>query len=100
MAVSMGWQHEEDDGTGGEPGSVPGLPGDGCESRRSSGRVARDPYLSGFANDGKWDTCAPSAALAAALEAASGAEWRCPGATRDEMIGLLRQWQALESWAA
>ena len=54
----------------------------------------------GFANGGQWDTCPPSAALAVALEAASGAGWRCPGATRDEMIGLLRQWQAVESWAA
>jgi hypothetical protein len=37
--------------------------------------------------------------LAAALEAASGKEWRCAGATRDEMFGLLRRWAALESWA-
>jgi hypothetical protein len=43
--------------------------------------------------------CPPSAALAAALEAASGNGWRCPGATRDEMFGLLRRWAALESWA-
>jgi hypothetical protein len=35
-----------------------------------------------------------------AAEAASAAEWRCPGGSRDETIGLLRQWQALESWAA
>ena len=59
-----------------------------------------DPRLAGFANGGQWDSCPPSAALAAALEAASGPGWRCPGASRDEMIGLLRQWQALESWAA
>ena len=44
--------------------------------------------------------CPPSAALADALEAASGPEWRCPGATRDEMMGLLGRWQAVESWAA
>lgn len=50
--------------------------------------------------DGEWDACPPSAALAAAPEAASGQGWRCPGATRDELVGLLRQWQALESWAA
>src|SRR5690242_17212460 len=30
----------------------------------------------------------PSAALAVALETASGAEWRCPSATRDEMLAL------------
>jgi hypothetical protein len=60
----------------------------------------RDARLSGFAADGEWDACPPSAELAVALGAASGPEWRCPGATRDEMVGLLRQWQALESWAA
>jgi hypothetical protein len=60
----------------------------------------RDPRLPGFAAGGEWDTARPSAALAVALETASGAEWRCPGATRDEMLGLLRQWQALEAWAA
>jgi len=37
--------------------------------------------------------------MVAALAAASGKEWRCPGATRDEMFGLLRRWAALESWA-
>jgi len=33
------------------------------------------------------------------LEAVSGPEWRCPDAGRDDLFGLLRQWQALESWA-
>jgi hypothetical protein len=60
----------------------------------------RHPCLSGFAVDGEWDECLPSAGLAAALEAASGAGQRCPGADRDELLGLLRQWQSLESWAA
>jgi hypothetical protein len=60
----------------------------------------RDPRLPGFAAGGEWDTARPSAALAVALETASGAGWRCPGATRDEMLGLLRQWQTLEAWAA
>jgi hypothetical protein len=62
--------------------------------------LGRDSRLAGFAEGGEWDACPPSAALALALEAASGPEWRCPGATRDEMFGLLRQWQALESRAA
>ena len=62
-------------------------------------RPGRDPRLPGFAKDGEWDAPAVGA-LAVALEAASGTEWRCPGATRDEMLGLLRQWQALEAWAA
>jgi hypothetical protein len=61
--------------------------------------MARDDRLAGFAKDGEWNACPPSVALAMALAAASGKEWRCPGATRDEMFGLLRRWAALESWA-
>ena len=80
----MGWQPGKDNGTGSTPG--PAEPT--CDSQ-----------LPGFRKDGEWDTGRPSAALAAVLEAASGAQWRCPGATRDEMLGMLRQWQALESWA-
>jgi hypothetical protein len=77
-----GWQPGQDNEQGADPGP------------------ARDPRLAGFARDGAWDTSRPSAALAAVLEGASGPEWRCPGATSDEMLGLLRQVQALESWAA
>ena len=76
-------------GTGNGQGAspCPGLPG-------------REPHLAGFTAGGEWDSCPPSASLAQALEGASGAGWRCPGATRDEMLGLLRQWQALEAHAA
>ncbi|HEX3711997.1 MAG TPA: DUF222 domain-containing protein, partial [Trebonia sp.] len=81
----MGWQPGADRGTGGEPAAP--LP-------------SRDPRLPGFAHGGEWGTCPPSATLAAVLAEVSGPEWRCPGATRDELAGLLRQWQALESWAA
>jgi Domain of unknown function (DUF222) len=87
----MRWQPSSG-GTGEQPGPDAGLPG--------RAEPARDPRLSGFVKDGEWDACRPSAALAVVMEAASGAEWRCPGATRDEMLGMLRQWQALESWAA
>lgn len=89
----MGWQPGMEGGTGGEPG--PGLPG-GHETPAAD----RDRRLAGFAQGGAWDACAPSAALAMALEGASGPEWRCPGAELDEMVGLLRQWQAIEAWAA
>ena len=65
-----------------------------------SANPAHDPRTPGFVKGGEWDASRPSAALAAALEAASGDEWRSPGATRDELLGMLRQWQALESWAA
>lgn len=81
---------EREQGTGGgpEPGSgVPGFPG-------------RDPELAGFAKGGSWNACLPSAALCVALESASGVDWRCAGATDDELTGLLRQWAAIESWAA
>ena len=30
----------------------------------------------------------------------SGPQWRCDGATDDELIGLLNRWAAVESWAA
>jgi hypothetical protein len=88
----MAEQAGHGDGPGGAPpGRDPGLP---------YGTLGRDPHLAGFAKGGGWDACPPSAPLAAALEAASGPGWRCPGASRDEMFGLLRQWQALESRAA
>ena len=93
----MGWQPSGDRGTGDEPAPCSGPLGRGAAGGSPTGR---DPRLSGFAEDGEWDACPPSAALAAALEGASGPEWRCAGATRNEMFGLLRRWQALESWAA
>jgi Domain of unknown function (DUF222) len=111
----MGWRPGQDAGTGGTPDPDARLPrGHGVPPESSApgsrptanpreseeGPPARDPRLSGFAQDGEWDACPPSSALATALEAASGPEWRCPGASRDEMIGLLRKAQALESRAA
>jgi hypothetical protein len=80
----------EQAGHGSGAGAVPGP---------DLGLPERDSHLAGFAAGGEWDTCPPSASLASALEAASGPEWRCAGATRDEMFGLLRQWQALEARA-
>ncbi|HEX7159797.1 MAG TPA: DUF222 domain-containing protein, partial [Trebonia sp.] len=82
-----------DDRAGGIPDSALGLP-------VAPGVSTRDPRLAGFAKGGDWDSCRPSAALAAALEGASGPEWRCVGASRDEMIGLLRHWASIEAWAA
>jgi hypothetical protein len=85
-------------GQGAMPGRDRGLP-DGGIFRSGAGAGERGSHLHGFAKDGDWDSGAPSASLAAVLEDASGPEWRCPGASRDEMFGLLRQWQALEAWA-
>jgi hypothetical protein len=116
-------------GTGAEPGPGPVVPGDREPSGPSTDpetvipaapfpqaltpgapvpdapvlggpqSLAASPH-SGFARKGEWDACPPSAALGAALAAASGGEWRCAEASRDEMLGMLRQWQAMEAWAA
>jgi hypothetical protein len=109
----VSWEPGRDDGTGGTPD--PDLPGErdipptarrpafpaSPDALAAGGNAApRDPRLAGFARDEEWDACPPSAALAAALEGASGPDWRCPGASRDEMLGLLRRWAALEAWAA
>ncbi len=89
----MGWQPGRDDrGLARDPraagaGAAAPLP-------------PRDPRVAGFARDGEWDGCRPSAELAAVLEEVAGPGWRCPGASRDEMLGMLRQAQALESRAA
>ena len=90
----MAEQAGRGEGQGGSPRPDPGLPD---SAARAPGR---DAHLAGFTKGGEWDTCPPSASLVLALEAASGPGWQCPGASRDEMFGLLRQWQALESRAA
>ena len=43
---------------------------------------------------------APSGRLALLIDELSGPERRCPGADDDELVGLLRAWAAVESWAA
>jgi hypothetical protein len=88
----MGAQREPEDVPGGEPG-MPGSPPPGPGP-------GRDPHLAGFAGGGEWDAALPSGALAVALQAASGSRFACPGATANELSGLVRQWQALEAWAA
>lgn len=92
----MGWQPSEGRGTGGEP--VSGAPGS-CDAS-GVGASARDERLSGFAEGGEWDACLPGVELAAVLAVVGGAEWRCPGAEPDELIGVLRRVAALESWAS
>jgi hypothetical protein len=61
--------------------------------------IGRDERLAGFAPGGKQENRPPSARLAALLESVSGPGWQCPGAAGEEMIGLARQWAAVESWA-
>jgi len=59
----------------------------------------RDPRLAEFAEDGAGDTYLPGPELAAMVAELSGPEWRCAGATDDELIGLLGRWDAIGSWA-
>jgi hypothetical protein len=80
----MGWQA----GRGSWPGEVPG-----------QGGSLPEP-LAGFGHGGAWDAAAPSAVLATALEAAAGPDGRYPGADANTLVGIVRQWAAIESWAA
>ncbi len=61
---------------------------------------ARDSRLAGFAKGGGADASPPGPELAALAAELSGPQWRCTGATDDELTGLLGRWAALESWAA
>jgi hypothetical protein len=83
----MGRQPGEGSGAGEEPVPDPGPPGG----------ETPDPGLAGFAAGGVWDAAAPSAAVAAALEGAAGAGWRCEGASRAQIMGAVRAAAALES---
>src|SRR5450756_3124204 len=80
----MGWQEDDDPRQGdapGQGGSLPGLPG-------------------GLERGGAWDAAAPSAGLAAALEAAAGPQGLYGGADAGALVGIVRQWAAVESGAA
>src|ERR1700761_5845663 len=89
----MGWQPGPGSGTGAGPDRDPGLPGGGAPP-------ARDPRLGLFAGGGSQAGPVPSGRLALLADELSGAGRRCPGATDNELVGLLRTWAALESWAA
>jgi len=77
----MEWQPGAEEGPDEELGPSSGLPGDSGTPQplgKAPGEAPRDARLAGFAQGGEWDSCAPSAALAVALEGVSGPEWRCP----------------------
>ena len=93
----MGWQSGPGGGTGASPDRGPGVPGGG---EPGGAPPVRDPRLALFAGDGLDGSPAPSGALALLADELSGPGRRCPGATGNEMAGLLRVWAAVESWAA
>jgi len=80
------------DGTGECPDRGPGI--------RGGAPPARDPRLGEFAGDGSQGAPAPSGRQALLADELSGADRRCPGATDNELIGMLRTWAAIESWAS
>ncbi len=65
-----------------------------------AGGPGRGALLAGFARGGAWDTRLPSPELAVAVASAAGADWRCPDASGEQLIGILGRLAALESWAA
>jgi hypothetical protein len=77
----MDWQATGDSWAGSEPEQDSGLP-------------------AGFGHGGRWSTVAPSAALATALEGAAGPADLYEDLDTDALIGIARQWAAVESWAA
>ena len=79
----MDWQ-AADDWQGGMPGRDEGLP----------------ELLAAFEHGGAWEAAAPSAALAVALQRAAGPGGLYEGADTDALVGIVRQWAAVESWAA
>ena len=88
-----------EEGEGQDHHSEPPPPPDGTPVPDPA-RPARDPRLAAFARDDSRDAPTPSGALALLVDELSGPERRCPGATGDEKIGLLRAFTAIESWAA
>jgi hypothetical protein len=76
-----------------EPPATPG-------AKAGPGGVPREQLLAGFAHGGTWDTQAPGPELTAALAEAAGAEWRCKGASGEQLIGILGRLAVQESWAA
>ena len=92
----MGWEATGGSWTGGQPGRDHGLP----RPPGLSGPSGPSGPSDGFDHGGPWETAAPSAGLAFALEHAAGPEGLYPDADTDALIGIARQWAAVESWAA
>jgi hypothetical protein len=97
----MDGQPEEEDGEGAgrdrDPEPAPPASGGPVPGPARSGP---DPRLAGFAYDDARDAPKPSGPMALLVDELSGPGRRCPGAGGDELVGLLRGWAALESWAA
>ena len=80
----MGSPADDDPGPGGAPRPGQSLP----------------ELLAAFEHGGAWETAAPSAALAMALETAAGPDGLYEGAEAGALVGIASQFAAVESWAA
>jgi hypothetical protein len=87
------WQAADGSWPGRSPGQDRGLPTPPPGLPAGFGPV-------GFGHGGAWAEAVPSASLATALEHVAGPEALYPGADTDALVGIARQWAALESWAA
>ena len=85
-------------GQGDQPGRDPGMPGGTPHTPGSPD--GRDPRLAAFAQHAAMDQARPGVQLAALLDELSGPARTCPGASDDELTGMLGRWAAVESWAA
>ena len=63
-------------------------------------RVSPAGPAAGFASRAPLDLALPGVALASFCEEATGDDGRGRGASDDELIGMLRAWQRIESWAS
>jgi hypothetical protein len=90
-----------------QPGQEDGEDADQNRDPESSGAPVPDPAPAGpdsrlaeFAWDDSREAPRPSGPMALLVDELSGPGRRCPGANGDELVGLLRAWAAIESWAA
>src|SRR5579863_5925608 len=97
----MDWQPGQEDDEGISPDGDPGLPSARGGPVPDPARSGRDPRLALFAYDpSRVGGPVPSGRLALLVDELSGPGRRCPGASDDERIGLVRAWTTIESWAA
>ncbi len=89
----MDWRATGDPWSGGTPDQEPGL-------HPPPGMPEIPGTPAGFEHGGPWAEAGPSAALAAALEHVAGPGDLYNGAETDALVGIARQWAAVESWAA
>ncbi len=106
-----GWEPDEDDEDWDDDGDTFGsAAAETVPELFEAGFLPREPGLDppdlvsgpagGFAGGGVMDAAPPCSTLAGFAEEVTGLSGRCAGASDDELVGVLRAWGRLESWAA